>query len=150
MPQTGNSGTISFGSSGFTGAWTQIGAWKPKIGKLDAGHLLTTGFKEFVPDDLADPGNIALKLWFDQKVALPTLGVPETVTVTFPASKGLVGATRAKITGTGFIGEAGTPDMKNGELMVCDVTLEWDGYTGPTFAPETGGSSSSGTSSGSP
>lgn len=140
MAQTGNTGAISFASSGFTAAFTQIGAWKPKVGKLDESDLLTSGFKKFTPDDLADPGSVALKMFFDPRKALPTIGAVEVVTITFPAHKGYTGATRAKVTGTAFLGEGGTPELKNGSLMEVDVTLEWDGHTGPAFTAETGGS----------
>jgi hypothetical protein len=140
MAQTGNQGTIAFGTSGFTGAFTQIGAWKPKLGKLEDSDLSTEGFKTFVPDDLADPGSIAIKVWFDPTKALPPIGSPETVTITFPPSE--AGADQATLVGTGFFSDPGTPEMVNGKLMEQDFTLEWDGKTGPAFTPETAGSSS--------
>lgn len=140
MPTTGNSGTIVFGTQGFTGCYTKIGASEQSRGKLDVSCLSTTGMKESIPDDLVDPGEVQCDVIFDAENDLPEFTAAETVTITFPKSS--PGATAANLAGTAFVTKVGTPEMVNGQVMKASFTIAWDGATGPTFTPESGGSES--------
>lgn len=141
MAKTGNLGTISFGTSAFVASFTSIGAWEPEVGAIDDSHLLSSGFKTNFPDDLKDPGETSLECHFDPSVDLPTIGVPESITITYPHS--LPFRTHATLVGTGYIKKGGTPELKNGQVMSQKLTIKWDGKTGPAFTKQAAASSGS-------
>lgn len=132
--KTGNSGTISFGTQAFTGSWNRIGAWQPSRDKIETSHLGTTGYKTFIPGDLDDPGEVTLEVQFDPTASLPSMADPETVTITYPKKVGT--NTAASLAGSGFITKAGTPELRNGQVMVQEITVAFDGITGPAFTKE--------------
>ena len=133
MALTGNTGTITFGTSGFTLAWTKIGEWQATRAKLETSTLATTVFKTFMADDLADPGEIEVEALFDATKALGSIGAAaETITITYPKSAG----TAAKLAGTGFITMVSTPELVNGSVSKQKLKVAFNGGTGPAFTAQ--------------
>lgn len=137
MAGTGNSGTVVFGTQGFTASWNRIGPWQPSREKLDVSHLGTTDFKEFIPGDLDDPGEVVIECQFDPTSNLPAMAAAETVTITYPKKVGTNNA--ANLAGTGFITKTGLPELRNGQVMVQEITVAFDGATGPAYTKEAAG-----------
>lgn len=135
MPTTGKGGSIAFGTSNISASWTRISQWEKTLGKLESSHLGTTGEKTFLPDDLEDAGEMEVDLWFEATAALPSMGVSETITVTFP-KENTSHNTAATLAGTGFISGVGTPEMVLGTLKKQNIKFVWTGVTGPTFTVE--------------
>ena len=134
MPKTGNTGTIAFTETGVTLLFTKIGEWQATRGKLETSHLETEDFKEFMADDLADPGEIELEALFDPTKALGSIvAVAETITITYPKTTG----TAAKLAGTGFITMLSTPELVNGSVSKRKIKIAFDGATGPAFTAQT-------------
>lgn len=133
MADTGQTATLTFGTTGYTANRRMIGGStfsRPKISKT---HLGTADFEEYFPGDLDEPGEFEVEFEFDPGVsgAIPGRGTVETVTVTYPIKTGQsAGGTLA---GTGFIMEVQTPELRTNTLMVQKAKIAWDGGTGPTF-----------------
>lgn len=142
MPKTGNTGTISLGTSVLQFAFTKIGEYQQTRNKLEVSHLGTTGFKEFIKDDLADPGEIEVEGWFDATKDLENINAAaETITVTYPKED--PDNTAATLVGTGFLIMVGLPELVNGSVSKQKIKVAFDGdVTEPTFTPEEAGSSS--------
>ncbi len=134
MADTGNGATITFGTSGFTANFTLLGEVNQEIEKLDISHLGSSEYKQYMPADLAEPGEFNAEFQFDAAEDLPSLGVVETITVTYP--KLVVTNDPATMSGTGYISKRSTPQLKNNEVQVAKVTVQFDGATGPAFTPE--------------
>lgn len=126
---TGLGGTITFGTSGFTGNMQEIGGETESVDELETSHLGTTDYKTHIASDLADPGEFECTIFWDAHVAnsSPGLGVTEDITKTYPDS----GASAATLNGDGFIKEFTRPPMQIGELMMATVVVRWG--EGPTF-----------------
>lgn len=138
---TGNSATVTFSTSTLSYNFTGIDLGSEAVGKIEKSHLLTTGFKAYMPEDLDEPGEIVLDYQFDNSSTQPALGTVETITVTAPtanrASDGQAQATPATWVGTGFITDIKRPSMQNNTLQVGQLTFAFDGGTGPTFTAGT-------------
>jgi len=133
MALTGNTGTIAFGTSAIVLSWTKIGEWQTTRAKLETSHLGTTVFKTFMPDDLADPGEVEVEALFDPTKALGSIGAAaETITITYPKTAG----TAANLAGTGFITALGLPELVNGSVSKRKIKIAFNGGTGPTFTPQ--------------
>ena len=133
MPKTGNKGAVTFSTSALTLSWTKIGEWQGTRGKLPTDHLGTTGFRTYIPDDLAEPGEIEFEALFDPTKSLGSItAVAETITITFPKENPLGGAA-ATLAGTGFLIAVGTPELVNGQVSKQKVKIAFNGGTGPTF-----------------
>lgn len=135
MPKTGNSGTVTLSVSGLTLSFVKIGEWQPTRGKLEVSHLGTTDFKEFVQDDLADPGEVELEALFLATAALADISEdPETITITYPKETPANHA--AVLSGTGFLIAVSLPELVNGTITKQKVKAAFNGLTGPTFVAE--------------
>lgn len=136
LPKTGNTGTIVLGTSALAFSFTKIGEWQATRGKLESSHLGTTGFKEYEPDDLAEPGEIEVEGWYDGDAGVDDISnAPETITVTYPKtdSDSTAGASLA---GTGFLIMQNMPELVNGQLMKAKFKVAFDGKTGPAVTAE--------------
>lgn len=134
MADTGNSATISFGTSSFTAAYTEIGGTEQELPKIMTSHLGTSTKHTYIPGDLYEPGEMDCEFQYDPDTE-PPIGTVETITVTYPIPTGKTGG--ATLAGTGFISKRKTASLKNNELMVGTYTVCWDGLTGPTFTDAT-------------
>jgi len=135
MADTGNGATLALATTGAIGNIRNIGEVARELGKLEDSHLGTTSNKTYIPDDLAEPGEIEVEVEFDASIELPGVGTVETVTITYPIITD--GNTAANHAGTGFLTRVPTPLLANGQLQVVRVKIAFDGKTGPTFTAET-------------
>lgn len=135
MADTGHGATLTFGTTGFTLNRRMIGGSEFELPDVNKSHLGTTGFEEYMPGDLEEPGEFEAECEFTPGAAgsIPARGTVETITQTYPIATGQsAGGTLA---GTGYIKKVGTPELRTNTLMVVKVTVKWDGVTGPTFTP---------------
>jgi len=133
MANTGTGATITCVTSGFTARWRQIGALEESVAVLDDTPLSAVGHMEKVPGDLIDLGPMELEVFWDPDVAGPTLGVPESMILTFPLKSGQTnGATR---TGTGFFSARTSPVLNVNDRQIGTFVVQMDGKTSPTVTP---------------
>ncbi len=136
LPKTGNGGTIALGTSALAFGFTKIGEWQTTRGKLESSVLATTGFKEYEPDDLAEPGEVEVEGLFEGKDEIDSINeVAETITITYPKTDS-TSAAGGSLAGTGFLIQQGTPEMVNGSLMKAKFKIAFDGKTGPAYTKE--------------
>ena len=136
LGDTGQGALLTLEDTGIIGCVRSMQLPEWVMEKIDASCLDTTGFMKYIPGDLVDPGEIVAEIIFDATVPVPVPdGVVETVTVEFPLGRA-VNTTKAKLTGSAFITISGLPNMAINELMVLNITIAFDGGTGPIFTPE--------------
>lgn len=135
MSDTGNTGTIVFGTTGFTAKYRVLAEAEQERPKLKDSDLSTSQFETYIPGDLAEPGEIQIEFYFDATATPPDIhAVPETVTLTLPLQSGTTAAT---LVGTAFLTKRTiTPNLQNNEINIGKATVAFDGKTGPTFTPE--------------
>lgn len=133
MAITGNSATISLGTSGFTASFTELGGSEQTREALEVSHLGTTTFKEYDPDDLVEPGEVAGMFHWNPNFGTfpPITGAAETITISYPLPSGA--STPGTLSGTGFLTRSKGGDLKNGEISIGELTIKWDGKTGPAY-----------------
>jgi hypothetical protein len=133
MPDTGNSATIVFGTSGFSAKYHEIGGCEQEIPKIIDSHLGTVGYDTSQPGDLKDPGEVDCEFQWAAVGASSQvpLGTVEVITITYP----LTGAQShgATLAGTGYVRKRKSSALKNNELLMGSYTLCWDGKTAPVF-----------------
>jgi hypothetical protein len=135
MADTGNGATLALSVTGSVGNIRNIGEIAEELGKLEDSHLATTDKKTYIPDDLAEPGEVEFEVEFDANISLPSTGVVETCTITYPVKP--TGATAASHVGTGFLTRVPTPQLANGQIQVARMRFAFDGKTGPAFTAGT-------------
>ena len=140
MADTGAGASLTLATTGAVGTIRQISIGEGSIDTLDASDLSSTGWMKMTKTDLADPPEITAEILFSGTVTtVPTLGVHETVTVTFPKVASTT-VTAATYVGTGFITSYKLPDLQIGELQVSEITIKLDGGynsgTAPTWTAE--------------
>lgn len=131
---TGHGASMTFGTSSYSFNWTKISLSGTSREPVDITKLATTGQMEKMAGDLEEPGTATIDFQWDQAAAVPaTSTAAETVTVTFPAPAGH--ATPPTYAGTGLITAVKLPDLGTGELQMGQLTVQWDGGTGPAYTP---------------
>lgn len=132
MAMTGKGATAVFGSSSYSLTLKEIDLGEESRPAIEDTGLASTK-KTRIAGDLADPGTVKLKYYFDQSAssARPVTSTsPETLTITFPLKSGETnGATQA---GTGMITRVARPKLVIGTLMEGELDFTFDGRTGPT------------------
>jgi hypothetical protein len=129
MPTTGNSGSISV--HGLSLSWTRIGEWQATRDKLAIDHLGSTGFRPYMPNDLAEPGEVEVEAYFKPDAALADIGAAAAeVIITYPKTGGNTAAT---LTGTAFLTMVGLPELVNGTVAKQKLRVAFNGVDGPTF-----------------
>lgn len=84
--------TITFSGGFFTGtllelSWSGIERAALEISNSNQVNLGTPIYgRQFTPGKLYDPGEIVLRLLFDETMTPPIVGAAETITVTFPSA----------------------------------------------------------------
>ena len=101
---------------------------------LDDTALSSTGYKEWVPDDIADWDTFELEFYYDGTMLLP-VAKPQTATLTF-AKSDVGAASGAILAGTGFFSDGATPIQEVSQRNLMTGTWKWDGKTNVTFTPE--------------
>jgi hypothetical protein len=133
-PDTGNLATIVFTESGFTARFKSIGELDRAIGKLEASGLQTDVDKEYIADDLGEPGELDLEFYFDTTATPPPRGVPDICVVTFPTRSNE--GTPASYTGSGFFLNQLFPSLQNGQLQMGKAKFAFDNRETPfAFTP---------------
>lgn len=136
MADTGLGATLTLGTTGSVGAIRSITSPEFVLEKIDKSVLGTTDFMEYHPGDLSDPGEITAEILFDAEGDdVPSRGVAETVTITWPIHTS-GNTTNATLAGTGFITQFKLPDFQINELQVATITIAFDGDTDPAFTAE--------------
>lgn len=132
---TGQGATVVLSTTGDVGCIRSIELPEWAQEKIDASCLDTTGFKRFIAGDLTDPGQVELTAVFDPSINIPTPGVAEDITITFPIGDP-ANATNATLTGSGFVMSVSQPSLQIDELLELSLTFCFDGDTGPAYSPE--------------
>ena len=130
---TGHGATITFGTSNYSFNWTSIDIGEETIPEIDRTHLATSGFRQYIPGDLTTPGEITVAFQWDSDAAAITLGVVQTITTSMPVPTGAVDG--AYWAGSGFVKRVKRPSMTTDELVTGEMTIMFDGITGPTLTP---------------
>lgn len=135
MADTGNTATISFGTSGFTANVHVIGGMDFTRPSIPTSHLGTTNFESVIPGDLIELGEFENEFEFDPDEQPPISAVAETITITFPVPTGM--SNGATLAGSGFLTKWTTPEVRNNTLMVARYTVKFDGLTEPAWTDAT-------------
>lgn len=128
-PDTGNLAIATFTNSGFTSRIRVIGELDRTIAKLEASALDTDGDKEYIADDLGEPGELEIEFYWDPVTGPPAKGVVDVITVTFPPHPDY--STPASYTASGFFLNELFPSLKNGELNIGKAKFALDGRSVP-------------------
>ncbi|QDV56515.1 hypothetical protein [Rosistilla oblonga] len=131
---TGNGSTVTFATSGFTARFEEIGEVKQTRGKIKDSDLASEDFHEYLPEDLAEPGEREFKIFWEGDNAPPSINsAAELVTVTHKLEAGQ--ATAAKFIGSAFITDLTVdPKHANNETKQGTLKIQYDNKsTAPAF-----------------
>ncbi len=122
--------SFTFGSSGGTWKWVNIGRYSEPIPVIDTTDLSVTGKRKKEPGELGDPQMITLVLQNKPDATLPVKGLVQTGTITAPLS-GFTGA--ETWAGTGFVVDIRTPEFASDTEAIQTIEIDWqfNGITGP-------------------
>lgn len=134
MPITGNTATIVFGTSAWTGSIVEIGGLAEDVPVLNKSTLSTSGQEEYGPGDLSTISPITIRAFADMD-NMPPLKTVETITITFQKKSGQTNG--ATLAGTGFINSRTGPTSVNNQYCMLEFTVQFDGGTGPTYTDGT-------------
>lgn len=129
---TGHGATVVFGTSSYTLAVTSITPPPWEIPVLDKSTLATTSFREKIPGDLVEPGQMTIEILFKRNNYITPGGTPETVTLTWPNES----VTAASLAGTAFVASFTPGALVTDELQAGSLVVQYDGGTGPAFTAE--------------
>lgn len=137
MADTGNSATVTFGTSNFAPKIRSITIGERTREALNDSDLTTTNQMTFIPSDLIDAGGFTMEVEWDQSAAVfpPITAAAETITITFPLKPGE--GTAATLAGTGFLTSVSGPNVENGAIMVATIGVKWDGKTEAVYTAGT-------------
>ncbi|WP_417745065.1 hypothetical protein [Rosistilla oblonga] len=128
---TGNGSTVTFATSGFTARFEEIGEVKQTRGKIRDTDLETEDFHEYIPEDVAEPGEREFKIFWEGTNAPPSINSdPELVTVTHALEGGQ--STAAKFIGSAFIVDLTVdPKHANNETKSGTIKIQYDNKATP-------------------
>lgn len=139
MASTGNGVTLSVGSS--VAKVRSISGVSQTADAIETSHLGTTNFKTMMAGDLTDPGSFTADIIYTgSSFSVANQGdAAQTITITFPA---ISGGASTSLSGSGFISAHNFPEVQNGDIMIQQITVQFDGGddssgsagTEPTFA----------------
>lgn len=135
MADTGNSATITFGTSGFTANFHSVEVGEETRPVIDTSHLGTTNYETSMPGDLRTTPEITATFEFDPNTQPPISAAAEVITLTFPVPSG--SSSGATLAGTGFVTSFGGPTLENNQLMTATLTVHFDGITEPAWSDAT-------------
>lgn len=132
MASTGNGATISVG--GQILKVRSISGITQSVDPVETTHLATTGFKTMMAGDLKDPGSFTVEVFWQGNENEPSVqtDAAQTITLVFPA---VYGGSTTSLTGTGFITSQTFPEVQNGEVMVSQITVQFDGGDDSSGSP---------------
>ncbi len=125
MASTGNGATLSIG--GLVAKVRSISGVSQSADAVETSHLGTDNFKTMMAGDLTDPGSFTADIIYTgNSFTVANQGdAAAVIALTFPVSGG--GAAATSLTGTGFISGHSFPEVQNGDIMVQQVTVQFDG-----------------------
>ena len=132
---TGHGASLTLSSTGLSFNWTAIDTGEETIPDVDRTSLATADYREYIPGDLKEPGEITIPFQWDAQAAQIAVGTVETVTVTLPLISG--GTSAATLAGTGYIKRVKRPNLQTDTLQDGELTIKFDGLTGPAFTAAT-------------
>lgn len=123
--------TITFGTSGYSANVLGFGLDGIERTARDVTHLGTTGNRQYKPGSLVNRGTLSMRVQFRADMEPPINAAAETITIDFEGG----GSPTATLSGTGFC-TGYTVDAQGGdeEDMTAELTIMWDGSTGPTWS----------------
>jgi hypothetical protein len=142
-PDTGNSATVTFGTSAFAVDVTRIGALSIDLPVLNSSHLGTTVNESYVMGDLCSLDPIECDYWWDPQFGTATKEAPigtikgaaqsaETISFTWPVQSG--DSTGLILTGSGFVNHVTAPELLNNALQSASYSVQFaGGSSGPTW-----------------
>lgn len=139
---TGAGATISFSGTTFAVKVRSMQLPEWMVEDLEKSTLDTTSYKEYVPSDLVEPGEVSVTCLMPTSIDLPTIAatVTETCTITFPLRKVASTTTTsnettaANIAASGYFKSFSFPQLQLGTLQEATFVFKFDGGTGPTFS----------------
>lgn len=146
---TGEGATISFSNAQTTGLNTKTYCVRsismPSFDrdKIDVSCLDSSGFKEYIPSYLTEPGELSVTARFDGNDLneLTDIGYQGasssefTCTLDFGLLEGETSA--ATIAGSGFISSVSFSEMNGTSLVELNITFCFDGRVGPAYTTGT-------------
>jgi hypothetical protein len=139
MPLIGDTGNLATFTLTTQTAVASLAVTKISIGEitldmLDVSTLATTGFMEEIPSDLTAAPEVTIDYVFNQHATnIAVTGLVDTATITFPLGSAQTTTTRATFAGTGVVTAVKLPDFANGEVLMGQAKIKFDGDTGPTY-----------------
>lgn len=130
---SGNSATITFGTSTFTPIVVSIDGLEETLEALQDSDLSTTNTHTYVAADLRELAPLSATIRWEQNDLPPIAGVSETITITYARESGE--STPATLAGTGFLTSRRSPDLANDTIAEGTITIQYDGKTAPTYTP---------------
>ena len=139
---TGAGATIAFSSTSFAAKIKSLKCPTWMVEDLDKSTLDSVGYKDYVPSDLVEGGEVQVTALMPTSFDLPVVGatVTETCTITFPLRKLAQTTTTsnettaANIAGSGYFKSFDLPTLQLGTLQECTFIFKYDGGTGPAFS----------------
>ena len=129
---TGQGATMAFTTnSTFTPKVKELPKLKRDCEPLVSSVLATTGDEELVPGDLTKNGEMTIPILWNTNDTLPAINTVDTLTITWAVRTGQTAA--ATLAGTCIIKGIEITGHKLGELQEGSITIQFDGYTGPTY-----------------
>ena len=129
---TGLGATMAFTTlSTFTPKIREIPGLKRSVETIDGSHLGTSGDQELIEGDLIKNDPITIPILWNTNDTIPAPGTKDTCTITWPLRT--AESTAANIAGTCIIQAVEFAGHKIGELQMGSITIQFDGYTGPTY-----------------
>jgi hypothetical protein len=125
MPATAKTGlgtTITFVTSSFTAKIIDIGnIFNVARGEIEASNMTSTDWMEYIPQDLADPGDLSFTIEYDGDVDPPVNAATEAINIDVAG-----GGTGYLVKGTGFV-SGFTATAPHNDKMTADITVKWSG-----------------------
>ena len=88
MPITGNTATIVFGTSAWTGSIVEIGGLAEEVPILNKSALSTTGNEEYMPGDLSSISPVSIRAYADMDNMPPLKTVATLIPFPSPLRQG--------------------------------------------------------------
>lgn len=116
---TGHLATVTFATSGFTAAFTELGGATYSRPSVPTTDLMTDEYDTFIPGDTVDPGESQYTYYWDTESLPPINGPAEIIIVTYPDL--------STITRTGFLTGCEEGAAVSSTVMMGTATVKWTG-----------------------
>lgn len=104
--------------------------------RVDFTSLDEVNWMAFLPGSPTDPGQAVSDIFFDPTIAIPTIRLVQTLTVTFPIMT-TGNTTNAVLSGSGFVTNISWGNVASAQPVMRGFTFAFDGIgTPPVFTIE--------------